>query len=51
MTEETQQPETPVQNEAQASSPDVGKLRDNKKEKCRPMTKVLIKKCYDLLIL
>ncbi|XP_035722865.1 regulator of nonsense transcripts 3A-like [Vespa mandarinia] len=44
MTEETQQPETPVQNEAQASSPDVGKLRDNKKEKCRPMTKVVIRR-------
>lgn len=44
MTEETQQPETPVQNEAQASSPDVGKLRDNKKEKCRPMTKVIIRR-------
>ncbi|XP_015174167.1 PREDICTED: regulator of nonsense transcripts 3B isoform X2 [Polistes dominula] len=44
MTEETQQPETPVQNEAQTSSPDVSKLRDNKKEKCRPMTKVIIRR-------
>ncbi|KAI4480330.1 hypothetical protein M0804_010328 [Polistes exclamans] len=44
MTEETQQPETPVQNEAQASSPDVGKLRDNKKEKCKPITKVIIRR-------
>lgn len=44
MTEETQQPDAPVQNEGQASSPDVGKLRDNKKEKCRPMTKVVIRR-------
>lgn len=41
MTEETQQSETAAQNEAQTSSPDVGKLKDSKKEKCRPMTKVL----------
>lgn len=40
MTEETQQSETAAQNEAQTSSPDVGKVKDNKKEKCRPMTKV-----------
>lgn len=44
MTEETQQSEAPAQNEAQASSPDVGKVRDNKKEKCRPMTKVVIRR-------
>ncbi|KAK2584064.1 hypothetical protein KPH14_006511 [Odynerus spinipes] len=43
MTEETQQPDAPVQHEGQASSPDVGKLRD-KKEKCRPMTKVVIRR-------
>lgn len=42
MTEETQQSETAAQNEAQTSSPDVGKVKDNKKEKCRPMTKVFL---------
>lgn len=40
MTEETQQSESAAQNEAQTSSPDVGKIKDSKKEKCRPMTKV-----------
>ncbi|KAK9294877.1 hypothetical protein QLX08_010629 [Tetragonisca angustula] len=44
MTEETQQSETAAQNEAQTSSPDVGKVKDNKKEKCRPMTKVVIRR-------
>ncbi|XP_053980893.1 regulator of nonsense transcripts 3A [Hylaeus volcanicus] len=44
MTEETQQSETAAQNEAQTSSPDVGKAKDNKKEKCRPMTKVVIRR-------
>ncbi|XP_076753026.1 UPF3 regulator of nonsense mediated mRNA decay isoform X1 [Xylocopa sonorina] len=44
MTEETQQSETAAQNEAQISSPDVGKAKDNKKEKCRPITKVVIRR-------
>lgn len=44
MTEETQQSETAAQNEAQTSSPDVGKVKDSKKEKCRPMTKVYFSK-------
>ncbi|XP_078039606.1 UPF3 regulator of nonsense mediated mRNA decay [Augochlora pura] len=44
MTEETQQSETVAQNEAQTSSPDVGKIKDSKKEKCRPMTKVVIRR-------
>nr|XP_033340950.1 regulator of nonsense transcripts 3A [Megalopta genalis] len=44
MTEETQQSETAAQNEAQTSSPDVGKIKDSKKEKCRPMTKVVIRR-------
>uniref|UniRef100_V9IBD9 Regulator of nonsense transcripts 3B n=1 Tax=Apis cerana TaxID=7461 RepID=V9IBD9_APICE len=44
MTEETQQSETAAQNEAQTSSPDVGKVKDSKKEKCRPMTKVVIRR-------
>ncbi|KOC65468.1 Regulator of nonsense transcripts 3A, partial [Habropoda laboriosa] len=44
MTEETQQSETAAQNEAQTSSPDVGKVKDTKKEKCRPMTKVVIRR-------
>lgn len=44
MTEETQQSETAAQNEAQTSSPDVGKVKDSKKEKCRPMTKVYLVK-------
>ncbi|XP_034189508.1 UPF3 regulator of nonsense mediated mRNA decay isoform X2 [Osmia lignaria lignaria] len=44
MTEETQQSESAAQNEAQTSSPDVGKIKDNKKEKCRPMTKVVIRR-------
>lgn len=44
MTEETQQSESAAQNEAQTSSPDVGKIKDSKKEKCRPMTKVLIRR-------
>ncbi|XP_003706689.1 UPF3 regulator of nonsense mediated mRNA decay [Megachile rotundata] len=44
MTEETQQSESAAQNEAQTSSPDVGKIKDSKKEKCRPMTKVVIRR-------
>ncbi|XP_076632794.1 UPF3 regulator of nonsense mediated mRNA decay [Colletes latitarsis] len=44
MTEETQLSETAAQNEAQTSSPDVGKAKDSKKEKCRPMTKVVIRR-------
>lgn len=44
MTEETQQSETPAQNEAQTSSPDVGKVKDSKKEKGRPITKVVIRR-------
>lgn len=49
MTEETQQSETAAQNEAQTSSPDVGKVKDNKKEKCRPMTKVYSSKVTSIL--
>ncbi|XP_014473298.1 PREDICTED: regulator of nonsense transcripts 3A isoform X2 [Dinoponera quadriceps] len=51
MTEETQQSEAvvqndvgAVQNDTQTNSSDVGKIRDNKKEKCRPMTKVVIRR-------
>lgn len=44
MTEETQQSESAAQNEAQTSFPDVGKIKDSKKEKCRPMTKVVIRR-------
>ncbi|XP_032664404.1 regulator of nonsense transcripts 3A isoform X2 [Odontomachus brunneus] len=51
MTEETQQSEIvgqndvgAVQNDTQTNSSDVGKVRDNKKEKCRPMTKVVIRR-------
>jgi len=49
MTEETQQQTegaaqndscSAQQNETQINSADVGKAKDNKKEKCRPMTKV-----------
>lgn len=49
MTEETQQQAegaaqndscSAQQNETQLNSADVGKVKDNKKEKCRPMTKV-----------
>lgn len=47
MTEETQQTETAVpndvgavQNDMQTNSSDVGRVKDNRKEKCRPMTKV-----------
>lgn len=40
MTEETQQLETAVQNDVHTSSTDDVKPGDNKKEKCRPMTKV-----------
>ncbi|KAL6449331.1 hypothetical protein ACFW04_000740 [Cataglyphis niger] len=32
------------QNETQLNSSDVGKVKDNKKEKCRPMTKVVIRR-------
>lgn len=51
MIEETQQSENAVQNDscsvqndAQINSLDVGKTKDNKKEKCRPMTKVVIRR-------
>ncbi|XP_072767746.1 uncharacterized protein Upf3 isoform X2 [Anoplolepis gracilipes] len=53
MTEETQQQAegaaqndscSAQQNETQLSSSDVGKAKDNKKEKCRPMTKVVIRR-------
>ncbi|XP_015587422.1 regulator of nonsense transcripts 3B [Cephus cinctus] len=44
MTEETQQSEASAQTESQTSTPDANKLRDNKKEKCRPMTKVVIRR-------
>ncbi|XP_011138081.1 regulator of nonsense transcripts 3A isoform X3 [Harpegnathos saltator] len=51
MTEETQQSEVAaendvgaVQNDTQTNLSDVGKVRDNKKEKCRPMTKVVIRR-------
>lgn len=47
MTEEAQQSECvaqnnscSVQNDTQTNSSDVGKAKDNKKEKCRPITKV-----------
>ncbi|XP_011861506.1 PREDICTED: regulator of nonsense transcripts 3A [Vollenhovia emeryi] len=50
MTEEAQQSESAaqndscsVQNDTQANS-DVGKTKDNKKEKCRPITKVVIRR-------
>lgn len=49
MIEETPQSENAVQNDScsvqndvQINSLDVGKAKDNKKEKCRPMTKVYI---------
>ncbi|KAL0103417.1 hypothetical protein PUN28_017587 [Cardiocondyla obscurior] len=51
MTEEAQQPESAVQtdscsvqNDTQTNSSDVGKTKDNKKEKCRPITKVVIRR-------
>ncbi|XP_012231607.1 regulator of nonsense transcripts 3B isoform X1 [Linepithema humile] len=51
MIEETQQSENSVQNDScsvqndvQINSLDVGKTKDNKKEKCRPMTKVVIRR-------
>ncbi|RLU17544.1 hypothetical protein DMN91_009779 [Ooceraea biroi] len=50
MTEETQQSENAVQNgssaqnDTQTNSSDVSKTKDNKKEKCRPMTKVVIRR-------
>lgn len=31
-----------VQNDTQTNSTDVGKAKDNKKEKCRPITKVCL---------
>ncbi|XP_012284926.1 regulator of nonsense transcripts 3A isoform X2 [Orussus abietinus] len=43
MTEETQQPEAPAQTESHSINPDAAKLRD-KKEKCRPMTKVVVRR-------
>jgi len=49
MTEEAQQSESTaqndscsVQNDTQTNSSDVGKAKDNKKEKCRPITKVCL---------
>ncbi|XP_018399054.1 PREDICTED: regulator of nonsense transcripts 3A-like isoform X2 [Cyphomyrmex costatus] len=51
MTEEAQQSESAaqndscsVQNDSQNNSSDVGKAKDNKKEKCRPITKVVIRR-------
>ncbi|XP_018370775.1 PREDICTED: regulator of nonsense transcripts 3A-like isoform X1 [Trachymyrmex cornetzi] len=51
MTEEAQQSESTaqndscsVQNDTQTNSSDVGKAKDNKKEKCRPITKVVIRR-------
>ncbi|KAM0733022.1 Regulator of nonsense transcripts 3A [Formica fusca] len=53
MTEETQQQVESTarndncstqQNETQLNTSDVGKVKDNKKEKCRPMTKVVIRR-------
>ncbi|KYQ58178.1 Regulator of nonsense transcripts 3A [Trachymyrmex zeteki] len=51
MTEEAQQSESTaqndscsVQNDTQTNSTDVGKAKDNKKEKCRPITKVVIRR-------
>ncbi|XP_011708076.1 PREDICTED: regulator of nonsense transcripts 3B [Wasmannia auropunctata] len=51
MTEEAQQSEgaaqndsCSVQNDTQTNSTDVAKTRDNKKEKCRPITKVVIRR-------
>jgi len=51
MTEEAQQSEgaaqndgCSVQNDTQTTSSDVGKAKDNKKEKCRPITKVVIRR-------
>ncbi|EGI70248.1 PREDICTED: regulator of nonsense transcripts 3A-like [Acromyrmex echinatior] len=51
MTEEAQQSESTaqndscsVQNDTQINSSDVGKAKDNKKEKCRPITKVVIRR-------
>jgi len=49
MTEEVQQSDGTVQNDScsvqndtQSNSSDVGKVKDNKKEKCRPLTKVCL---------
>lgn len=44
MTEETQQSDTPAQIELCINTPDTIKLKDNKREKCRPMTKVVIRR-------
>ncbi|XP_018340910.1 PREDICTED: regulator of nonsense transcripts 3B-like isoform X2 [Trachymyrmex septentrionalis] len=51
MTEEAQQSESTaqndscsVQNDTQTNSSDIGKAKDNKKEKCRPITKVVIRR-------
>ncbi|KAL6265178.1 hypothetical protein P5V15_005263 [Pogonomyrmex californicus] len=40
----TQNDSCSVQNDTQPNSSDVGKVKDNKKEKCRPMTKVVIRR-------
>ncbi|XP_012540371.1 regulator of nonsense transcripts 3A isoform X2 [Monomorium pharaonis] len=51
MTEEAQQSESAahndscsMQNDNQTNSSEVGKVKDNKKEKCRPLTKVVIRR-------
>lgn len=55
MTEETQQQVegtarndncSTQQNETQLNTSDVGKVKDNKKEKCRPMTKVRLDRIF-----